>query len=91
MDSYKTLHFNAHIFGSGASSHVASFVPWYHAEKVRPLFPENVYDFIRNNVYINNIFAGTDSLDEAIELKENLKTAIGMGGFNVAKWKSSHP
>ena len=24
-------------------------------------------------------------------MKENLKTAIGMGGFDLAKWKSSHP
>ena len=46
---------------------------------------------IRNKVYISDVSAGVDSIDEALELKEDLKTAIGMGGFDLAKWKSSHP
>ena len=91
MDSYKTLRFNAHIFGSGASSLVTSFVLRFHAEKIKHLFPVNVYDTIRDQVYVDDVSAGADSIDEALELKDNLKKAIGMGGFDLAKWKSSHP
>ena len=91
MNSYKTLRFNAHIFGSGASSLVTSFVLRYHAEKIKHLFPENVNDTIRNQFYVDDVSAGADSVDRALELKENLKTAIGMGGFDLAKWKRSHP
>ena len=44
LTTYKTLRFNAHIYGSGASSLVTSFVLRHHAEKIREQFPENVYE-----------------------------------------------
>ena len=91
MKSHKMLRFNAHIFGSGASSLVTSFVLRHHAEVIKPDFPENVYNTIRDCVYVDDVSGGADKKEEAMELKENLKEALGRGGFSLAKWKSNWP
>ena len=88
METYKTLRFNAHIFGSGASSLVTSFILRYHAERIKSLFPQNVYDTIKNKIYVDDGSGGADTIEEALRLKEDLKTALKMGGFDLAKWKS---
>ena len=91
METYKTLRFNAHIFGSGASSLVTSFVLRYHSERIKSLFPQNVYDTIKNKIYVDDGSGGADTIEEALRLKEDLKTALKMGGFDLAKWKSNDP
>ena len=91
MSSTKTLRFKAHIFGSGASSLVTSFVLRYHAEKIKDDYPNNVYETIRDQIYVDDGSGGADSIDEALELKRNLKEALARGGFNLAKWKSNAP
>ena len=42
--------FLSHIFGAGSSSVVTSFVVRYHANKIRHLFPNNVYQTIRRRL-----------------------------------------
>ena len=90
MEKVKTLRFNAHIFGSGASSLVTSFVLRHHAERIRPNFSPETYETIREKVYVDDVSGGADSIDEAFQLKEELKEAFALGGFTLAKWKSNH-
>ena len=64
---------------------VTSFVLRFHAEKIRGEYPENVYETIRNRIYVDDGSGGADSIDEALELKQNLKEALAKGGFHLAK------
>ena len=91
MTKIKTLRFKAHIFGSSASSLVTSFVLRYHAKKIKNEYPDNVYETIRDQIYVDDGSGGADSIGEALELKHNLKEALARGGFQLAKWKSNAP
>ena len=90
MEKVKTLRFNAHIFGSGASSLVTSYVLRQHAERIKPMFSPEVYETIREKVYVDDVSGGADAVDEAFQLKEELKEAFALGGFSLAKWKSNY-
>ena len=86
IDLYR---FKAHIFGSGASSVVTSFVLRHHAERIKHNYPKNVHETIRHFFYVDDGSGGADSVEEAIALKENLKKALAEGGFTLSKWKSN--
>ena len=81
--------FLAHIFGSVSSSLVTSYVLRYHATQMRPKYPENVYQMLMNAFYVDDGSGGADSVDEALQLKQNLIAAMKEGGFTLSKWKSN--
>ena len=81
--------FLAHIFGSVSSSLVTSYVLRHHAEKIKPDFPENVYEMLRHAFYVDDGSGGADSVDEALQLKQDLIAAMKSGGFTLTKWKSN--
>ena len=89
MTAHELARFLAHIFGSKASSIVTSFVLRYHAEKIKGEFPPNVYEVIRHLFYVDDGSGGADDVEQAVELKGNLKVALASGGFSLAKWKSN--
>ena len=69
------------VFGSLSSSCVTSFTVRHHAEMIRPYYHSNVYDFIRHGFYVYDGSGGGDTVDEALELKTGVKSAMGDGGF----------
>ena len=44
---------------------------------------------LRSAFYVDDGSGGADSVDEALELKQNLIEAMRLGGFTLAKWKSN--
>ena len=80
--------FLSHVFGSLSSSFVTGFTVRHHAEVIRPYYPSNVYNFIHHGFYVDNGSGGGDTVDEALELKTGVKSAMGDGGFQLVKWKS---
>ena len=46
---------------------------------------------MRNYFYVDDGTGGSDDQDEYKVLKERLKEAMLRGGFNLSKWKFSHP
>merc|ERR1739842_81621 len=83
--------FKAHIFGSGASSCVTSFVLRHHADAVKDLFPPVIHDLIRHLFYVDDGSAGADDLQSALAIKADLIAAMRLGGFELSKWKSNFP
>ena len=45
--------------------------------------------YIRNQFYVEDGSGGADDEEEALKLKEELKSALALGGFTLAKWKSN--
>ena len=82
--------FLSHVFGSGASSCVTSYTTRHLAERIRNLYPDNVYDAIRKRLYVDDGHGGGSELGEALELKKNLIEGMAKGGFLLSEGERGH-
>ena len=89
MQQAVLYRFLSHVFGSGASSVVTCYVLRHHAETIKHLFPDNVYQMIRHAFYVDDGSGGANDVQSALELKENVKKALDLGGFSLGKWQSN--
>jgi len=46
---------------------------------------------IRLNTYVNDILAGAGTLEEALEVKDQIVSLLRAGGFQLSKWAGTHP
>ena len=44
---------------------------------------------IHNSFYVDDLLAGADTVEKAVELLGALRSILQMGGFNLCKWRSS--
>lgn len=44
---------------------------------------------LRKDVYVDDLFSGADSVEEAIELRQQLEALLSKGGFQLRKWASN--
>ena len=91
FDEVKLLRFLAHVFGSGASSFVTSFVLRYHAELLKSTLTPDVYEAIRHKFYVDDFTGGQNDIPSAKIFVKQLTAAMKIGGFPLAKWKSNYP
>ena len=45
----------------------------------------------RDGFYVNDLITGTDDLDTALSLQQDLIDMLKKGGFTLRKWSSNHP
>ena len=57
-----------------------------HGEK-HPLAASHIH----KSFYVDDLLAGADTVEEAVELYANLRSILQKGGFNLCKWRSSSP
>uniref|UniRef100_A0A0A9VSF7 Pro-Pol polyprotein n=1 Tax=Lygus hesperus TaxID=30085 RepID=A0A0A9VSF7_LYGHE len=48
-------------------------------------------EVLSRDIYIDDICSGSESIDEALELKQQLITLLGKGQFKLSKWASNYP
>ena len=46
---------------------------------------------IENSFYVDDFFAGADSVEQAIVLREQVTAILAKAGFTIKKWRSSSP
>ena len=46
---------------------------------------------IRESFYVDDLLAGANTVQEALELYSSLREVLAKGGFNLCKWRSSSP
>ena len=46
---------------------------------------------ITTSFYVDDLLAGAESVEKAVELYTSLRTVLSKGGFNLCKWRSSSP
>ena len=85
------IRFLAHIFGAASSSAITSYVLRYHAERIKSIFGQEVYEVIKRYFYVDDGTAGAHTEDAVKQLKKDLEEAMNIGGFKLAKWKSNSP
>lgn len=81
---------NVMTFGASCSPTTAQYVKNTHAEGFRREFPRAV-DAIQRNFYVDDWLQSCDSVEEASSLMREVVAILGSGGFQLAKWRSSHP
>ena len=46
---------------------------------------------ITQSFYVDDLLAGAESVEKALELYSSLRTVLSKGGFNLCKWRSNSP
>ncbi|XP_033218219.1 uncharacterized protein LOC117173687 [Belonocnema kinseyi] len=46
---------------------------------------------LKRDFYVDDLLTGAHTLQEALELRNNLSTLLNKGSFNLRKWASNHP
>ena len=64
---------------------MTSFTVRKHAKRIRSKYPANVYNFIRYGFYVDDGSGGGDSVDEAVQLKTDVMSAMAEGGMWLVK------
>ena len=77
-------------FGVSASSFVANMAVKQNALELADEYPLAA-KAVEQAFYVDDGLTGTDSVEEAIELQQQLQQLFQRGGFLLRKWNSSHP
>ena len=60
----------------------------FHIEQYRDIHP-TAASLLEESLYVDDLVAGADSVDEAYNLYLNCKNLMKHGGFNLRKWNSN--
>lgn len=71
--------------------------PFIALRCVEQLIYENISEFpvaaavLKSNRYIDDLFVSFPTVEECVEIRNELTTLLGLGQFNLGKFQSSHP
>ncbi len=77
-------------FGVSASSFVANMSVKQNAADLAQQYPQAAAA-VDQSFYVDDALTGADSVDDAIELQDQLHRMFTKGGFLLRKWNSSEP
>ncbi|XP_065094221.1 uncharacterized protein LOC135714779 [Ochlerotatus camptorhynchus] len=77
-------------YGTACAPFLATRVLQQLADDEQDNFPRAA-EVLRKDFYVDDLFSGADSEEEAIELREQLDTLLSKGGFTLRKWASNIP
>ncbi|XP_065076070.1 uncharacterized protein LOC135699709 [Ochlerotatus camptorhynchus] len=77
-------------YGTACAPFLATRVLQQLADDEQDNFPRAT-EVLRKDFYVDDLFSGADSEEEAIELREQLDTLLSKGGFTLRKWASNIP
>ena len=46
---------------------------------------------LKSDLYINNLLSGTNTIDEAIKIRDETIQLLKLAGFNLRQWGSNNP
>lgn len=77
-------------YGTACAPFLATRVLHKLAEDEQDGFPAAA-EVLRKDFYVDDLFSGADSVQDAIELREQLDMLLSKGGFVLRKWASNIP
>ncbi|XP_057340601.1 uncharacterized protein LOC130677763 [Microplitis mediator] len=78
-----------HTFGTTSATFLAVRSLVQVAEDERSNFPEAA-DIIKEQFYVDDLIAGTDTVNKAIKIRNDLTELLKRGGFNIRQWASNN-
>ena len=91
MTTTQLFRWSAHIFGAASSPTVTAFVLRHHADKIESMFEEYVINTIKRRFYVDDGSGGKNTPEEYRKYVADMQTSMALGGFELTKWKYSHP
>ncbi|XP_031351735.1 uncharacterized protein LOC116177021 [Photinus pyralis] len=88
-DPIKQYRLNTVTFGVTSSPYLAIRTLKELAKQERSKYP-NAADILLNNTFMDDICAGSDSLESALALQKEIIALLKAGGFELRKWASNH-
>ena len=85
------LEMVVHLFGAKSSPAVVTFVLRYHGERISGEAPEEVLYAIMKGFYVDDFLNSYPTVEKARGLRVALTEALRLGGFELTKWRSTHP
>ena len=80
-----------HTFGAKSSPAISTFVLRYHGESIKDeISPEVLYAILKA-FYVDDFLNSYPFVQLARQVKIGLTDALLRGGFELTKWKSTHP
>ena len=81
------LHFTQLVFGLKSSPAILGEVILKHCERFKDSHP-SVFKVIENDLYVDDLITGEDSVEKAFKLYKAAKS-MSFGGFNLSKWHTN--
>ena len=75
-------------FGVNSSPFLAISTVHGHAKKYTELFPNAVQEILQN-MYVNGVLTGADTVDSTMKLQQDLSGIMMKAAFNLTKWASN--
>ena len=80
-----------HLFGAKSSANVSTYVLRHHGKEMSgTIDPEVVYAILKA-FYVDDFLSSYPSVEKARRLRIALTAALKAGGFDLTKWRSTHP
>ena len=80
-----------HIFGAKSSPTVCTYVLRHHGRKMEGELSPEAAQAIVKSFYVDDLLASFKDVETARKVRLELTDALKKGGFDLLKWKSSHP
>ncbi|XP_066600735.1 uncharacterized protein [Prorops nasuta] len=90
QEQIRTFELNTVTFGISSSSFLAIRTLKQLAEDEGDKFPIGAA-ILKRNLYVDDLMAGADNLDDILKLRNELIALLNLGGFKIRKWSSNHP
>jgi hypothetical protein len=85
-----TYELNTITYGTTSAPFLATRCLQQLIEDEAVNYPE-VAQMARNGFYVDDLITGTDDVDTALSLQQELIEMLKKGGFTLRKWASNHP
>lgn len=79
---------NVMVFGASCSPSISQYVKNTNASKFEKQFPRAA-DAVKNNHYVDDFLYSTDTVDEAIQIAEEVLYVQSCAGFKLRNWCSN--
>ncbi|XP_066585448.1 uncharacterized protein [Prorops nasuta] len=90
QNEIRTFELNTVTFGVSSSSFLAIRTLKQFAEDEGNKFPIGA-EVLKNNLYVDDLLTGADTLNEILDIRNELIALLKLGGFKIRKWASNHP
>ncbi|XP_065085731.1 uncharacterized protein LOC135707774 [Ochlerotatus camptorhynchus] len=86
----QTYELKTVTYGTASAPFLATRVLQQLADDEQNDFPEAA-NVLRKDFYVDDLFSGANTVEEAITLRRQLEALLNRGGFELRKWASNEP
>ena len=83
--------FLGHVFGAKSSGFVATWCLRHHIQVNANRYCEDVVEAVMWNFYVDDLVISKGDVEAARSFRIRVTKALADGGFDLCKWRSSHP